>query len=82
MSEITDYWKPQLEKADATISRLSEIIDQQRKAQDEADALLMELIGVPFPVAYPTDCTKATAMRNWKARCVERGHQQSGERGK
>jgi len=45
-----------------------------RHALDEADALIMELMGVPFPIAYPTDSTKATALQNWKARCVERGH--------
>ena len=41
---------------------------------DEADALIMELVGVPFPVAYPTGSSKATAMQNWKARCVKRGN--------
>lgn len=40
---------------------------------DEADALIMDLTGMPWEAAYPIGSDKTKAIKNWQVRCVVRG---------
>lgn len=50
MSEVSDYWKPQLEKADRTISELSREIERLREKVAILEAELRVAYKLPAEV--------------------------------